>query len=185
MSVFIQRTREALEKADRSWYLRRFLQQHEPKVHAFKLEKLEGRIDEIQDRSTTPTPEVKSITEFTQTQQLLAIKYLAQEATLGATNIETDRLIELGHLLAAKPIPLNKETGAWNTRNSGLRSAFIKASNKTETNQIADLRFVLRFFRPLSNHGSEVMDRAASALEKDIARLERQIEKSKGKEREG
>ncbi len=120
----------------------------------------------------------KSFGEFTHTQQAIAIHYLFQEA-LGITGVDTTRLMEFAHLLSAKKIPLSKDTGKENIRNSGIKSAFNKAWKKEDANHLNDLRFVLRFFKPLNSSGAAGIQNAVAALEKRIAKLSEKLNKEK------
>ena len=116
--------------------------------------------------------------EFTHTQQAIALYYLFHEA-LGITGIDNTRLMEFAHLLSAKKIPLNKETGKENIRNSGIKSAFNKAWKKEDVNHLADLRFVLRFFKPLDIDGATGIQNAVAALEKRIAKISEKLNREK------
>ena len=120
----------------------------------------------------------KSSSEFTHTQQAIAIHYLFHEA-LGISGIDNTRLMEFAHLLSAKKIPLSKETGKENIRNSGIKSAFNKAWKKEDANHLSDLRFVLRFFKPLNVVGATGIQNAVTALEKRIARISEKLSREK------
>jgi hypothetical protein len=115
---------------------------------------------------------------FTHTQQAIAIHYLFQEA-LGISNIDNTKLMEFAHLLSAKKIPINKETGKENIRNSGIKSAFNKAWKKEDANHLADLRFVLRFFRALNVDTNAGIQTAIAAIEKRIARISEKLNREK------
>jgi hypothetical protein len=93
--------------------------------------------------------------------------------------VDNTRLMEFAHLLSAKKIPLNKETGKENIRNSGIKSAFNKAWKKEDTNHLSDLRFVLRFFKPFNVIGATGIQNAVTAIEKRIARISEKLNKEK------
>lgn len=120
----------------------------------------------------------KTFGEFTHTQQAIAIHYLFQDA-LGVSGVDNTKLMEFAHLLSAKSIPVNKETGKANIRNSGIKSAFNKAWKKEDANHLSDLRFVLRFFKPLNVDGATGIQNAVTALEKRIARISEKVSKEK------
>lgn len=119
-----------------------------------------------------------SFGEFTHTQQAIAIHYLLQEA-LDVSGVDNTRLMEFAHLLSAKSIPVNKETGKANIRNSGIKSAFNKAWKKEDANHLSDLRFVLRFFKPLNVEGATGIQNAVIALEKRIAKISEKLSREK------
>lgn len=115
---------------------------------------------------------------FTHAQQAIAIHYLFHEA-LGLTNVDNTKLMEFAHLLSAKKIPINKETGKENIRNSGIKSAFNKAWKKEDANHLADLRFVLRFFKALNVDSNAGIQTAIAAIEKRIARISEKLNRDR------
>lgn len=179
METFIEIVESELEKNSRVFFLRQFLKQHADSATYHRLQKLEEVADAIREDASSPLISVsKTTAEFTQVRQALALRYLCNEV-LGLTNIDSTRLITLGHLLAAKPIPRDEKTGVWKIANSGLKSAFTKSIRKEGPGYIADLQFVLRVFEPFRGQGSGAMDSAIAALQKDIDREKRKLAREK------
>jgi len=179
MAAFIQLVKGELEKDGRIAYLTRFLNQHSETVNRFRMQKIEESVNAVREASSSQTASAsKSVMEFTQVQQAIALRYLFNEV-LGLTNVDTTRIIALGHLLAAKAIPRDEQTGAWKIANSGLKSAFTKAVRKSGLSYLADLRFVLRVFEPLRGQGATAIDSAIATLERDISREEKKLAKEK------
>ncbi len=146
-------------------------------LREYRFKKLEEQAsDKLQVNDATG--EVNTHSEFTHTQQAIAIHFLFHEA-LGILGVDNTRLMEFAHLLSAKKIPLNKETGKENIRNSGIKSAFNKAWKKEDANHLADLRFVLRFFKALNVDSSIGIQNAVAALEKRIARISEKLNREK------
>ena len=146
-------------------------------LNEYRFKKLEERLaqsNQSQQQEETPA----TFGEFTHTQQAIAIHYLFQEA-LGVSGVDNTRLMEFAHLLSAKSIPVNKETGKANIRNSGIKSAFNKAWKKEDANHLSDLRFVLCFFKPLNVDGATGIQNAVTALEKRITRISEKLNREK------
>ncbi len=173
LPALIAQLKEALLVRLKIGILKNYLDKNASSLHEYRLKQLEQGI-----LNNAHTDEPKSLSEFTHTQQAIAIHYLFHEA-LGITGIDTTRLMEFAHLLSAKKIPRNKETWKENIRNSGIKSAFNKAWKKEDANHLADLRFVLRFFKPLDVVGATGIGNAVTALEKRIARISEKLNKAK------
>ncbi len=157
--------------------LNRFVAANRNALNEYRFKKLEEQLalnSQSQHQEETPA----AFGEFTHTQQAIAIHYLFQEA-LGVSGVDNTRLMEFAHLLSAKSIPVNKETGKANIRNSGIKSAFNKAWKKEDANHLSDLRFVLRFFKPLNVDSATGIQNAVAALEKRIARISENLSREK------
>ncbi len=157
--------------------LNSLIQKNAPALNEYRYKKLEEGL-RSGGLKTDPTEEQKSVGHFTHTQQAIAIHYLFHEA-LGITGVDNTRLMEFAHLLSAKKIPVNQETGKENIRNSGIKSAFNKAWKKEDVNHLNDLRFVLRFFKALDVVGAIGIQNAVAAIEKRIARISEKLNREK------
>lgn len=170
-------TKQAIYERAEVNTLNRFVAANSAVLNEYRFRKLEERLDQS---SQSPQQEETPATfgEFTHTQQAIAIHYLFHEA-LGIAGVDNTRLMEFAHLLSAKSIPIHKETGKANIRNSGIKSAFNKAWKKEDANHLADLRFVLRFFKPLNVVGATGIQNAVTAIEKRIARISEKLSREK------
>ncbi len=119
----------------------RYIANNAAALNEYRFKKLAEQVAQKENREQEDEV-VVAYGEFTHTQQAIAIHYLFHEA-LDISGADNTRLMEFAHLLSAKKIPLNKETGKENIRNSGIKSAFNKAWKKEDSNHLADLRFVL------------------------------------------
>ena len=171
----LNRMQEALAQWNEAAYLQTFIQKNAAAVGVYRLKRLE----EQQQAGDDKLMGTVSSTEYTSTQQALALHFLLTEA-LDVTNIDTTKLIGLAHLLAGKKIPV--KDGHENIGNSGIKSAFGKMWQKESRRHVADLRFVLRFFKPFEETSSEVMQRAVKAIEREIAKTESRLNRTKDKD---
>lgn len=161
--------REKMREAE-SW-----LQKNAGAVNEYRLQQLEHAANNAPGIGDVDEPSAKNA--FTHAQQAIAIQYLLNEA-LDVSNVDTTRLMEFAHVLAAKPIPIDKATGKLNIRNSGIKTAFNKAWKKEDANHLADLRFVLRYFQPLNVEGAVGINRAVTAIEKRIAKISEKLSRN-------
>ena len=141
-------------------------------LQEYRMQKLESATHQ---EDTAPAN--AALLSFTLHQQVLAVHYLLTEG-MGINNIDNTKVIALTHLLAGKKIPLD-QYGQENIGNSGIKSAYGKMWQKDSKRHLADVRFVLNFFKPFERSQSEPMKRIIDAIEKEIgktqARLDRKI----------
>lgn len=151
-------------------FLTRFLQQNAEKVQEYRMAQLEKGAKRI--RNTEPDEEMT--TGYTLTQQALALHFFLTEG-MNVTGVDKTKMIALAHLFAAKPIPV--KNGKEVIGNSGIKTAFAKIREKQDKGQLADLRFVLRFFKPFEDTPSEGMKRVVQAIEREIAKTEKRLKR--------
>ncbi len=137
-------------------------------VQEYRIAQLEGKLKTHEDNDE------RQRSEFTVTQQVLALHFLLSEA-MSIQNVDNTKVIALCHLLAGKKIPIRQ--GKENIANSGIKTAFSKMRQKHPKNQLSDLHFVLKFFKPFENNITGQMDRVVQAIEKEIMKLEKRQQK--------
>jgi hypothetical protein len=167
--------RRALNEKSKLLILERHVSENAAHLNDVRIRELERKFQNASQSISVEAP--KAITQFTHAQQAIAIHYLIDEA-LGVSNVDTSRLMELAHLLAAKSIPIDAKSGKENIRNSGIKSAFNRTWKKEDASHLKDLRFVLRFFKPLAVDGAHGIQKAVIQLEKRIARVSSKLNKT-------
>ncbi len=174
-STLIKRVDDALSARDRLREADSWLQKNAGAVNEYRLQQLEHAARTAPGLGEVDEPAAKNA--FTHARQAIAIQYLLNEA-LEVANVDTTRLMEFAHVLAAKPIPIDKASGKPNIRNSGIKTAFNKAWKKEDANHLADLRFVLRYFQPLNVEGAVGINRAVIAIEKRIEKISEKLSRN-------
>jgi hypothetical protein len=154
-------------------FLVAFLRNNVPLIQEFRIKQLKAALQ--------PAPPVEAVdftlSSFTLNQQVLALHFMLTEG-MEVNNVDNTKVIALAHLLSGKKIPLDKD-GHENIGNSGIKSAFGKMWQKQSKRHLADLRFVLRFFKPFENTSSKGMKRTVQAIEKEMAKTELRINKDR------
>ncbi len=151
-------------------FLTRFLQQNAGKAQEYRIKQIEKGAK--RNRNTEPDGETS--TGYTLTQQALALHFFLTEG-MNVTGVDKTKIIALAHLFAAKPIPV--KNGKEVIGNSGIKTAFAKIREKQDKGQLADLRFVLRFFKPFEDTPSDGMKRIIAAIEREIAKTEERLKR--------
>lgn len=168
MMLLLEQSLAAQIKTD---FLIAFLRRNAQALQEYRIQQLEQSIRKEETDDETHT----SLSDYTLTRQALALHFLLTEG-MEVTNIDTTRVIALAHLLSGKKIPL--KNGQENIGNSGIKTAFGKMWQKKGKHHLADLRFILRFFKPFENAASKEMQRTINAIEKEINKTEVRLNKN-------
>lgn len=148
------------------------LEQNAPNVQDYRIAQLENASRFGRSDDNDQDDEAGGNSDFTLSQQALALYYLLKEG-MNVSGVDQTKMIALAHLLSGKKIPI--KSGKENIANSGIKSAFGKMRLKSDKSQLTDLRFVLRFFKPFEDSSSEGMKRITQALEQEIAKVEARL----------
>ena len=176
LSVLIGKLKEALLDRTKVNILESYRKRNACTLNEYRLKRLEKGILDI--TSTIPAEELEIFGEFTRAQQAIAIRCLFYYV-LELNDVDETKLMEFAHLLSARKIPLNKKTGKADIRNSSIKSAFSKTKNKENASHLADLRFVLRYFKLLNRENNAGIQKAINMLEKRIDEISRKLDKKK------